>query len=429
MIIMWMSLGLVSVTLLFGHSMYFEYRSADNRLAEVQAKQAINGAVRYLSYLANSAENKGDLPILEQVALEQVPIDEAWYWLLGRDLQDSGSALPTFGLVDETGKLNLNAVTTEVLEALPNMTPEFAAAIVDWRDEDSELSDYGAESETYLLMDPPYECKNAPFETVEELFLLSGASEELLLGEDTNRNGILDPNENDGDQSLPLDNRDGRLDTGLLEYFTVYSRESTLATDGEERVNVNDDNEGLEAVLSEILGSDRASEIGAAGGDFENMLDYYRASGMTADEFAKVDGELTVYEEPPFGLVNINTASRAVLAALPGIGEDNVDAVLGQRASLGGIQTSLAWITDVLDEADLAQLGEYITGNSYQLTADVVAVGRNGRGYRRESFVIDTSNELAEVRHRKDLSRLGWALGPAARLNLMQLLEEQSRRQ
>lgn len=429
MIIMWMSLGLVSVTLLFGHSMYFEYRSADNRLAEVQAKQAINGAARYLSYLANSAENKGDLPILEQVALEQVPIDEAWYWLLGRDLQDSGSALPTFGLVDETGKLNLNAVTTEVLEALPNMTPEFAAAIVDWRDEDSELSDYGAESETYLLMDPPYECKNAPFETVEELFLLSGASEELLLGEDTNRNGILDPNENDGDQSLPLDNRDGRLDTGLLEYFTVYSRESTLATDGEERVNVNDDNEGLEAVLSEILGSDRASEIGAAGGDFENMLDYYRASGMTADEFAKVDGELTVYEEPPFGLVNINTASRAVLAALPGIGEDNVDAVLGQRASLGGIQTSLAWITDVLDEADLAQLGEYITGNSYQLTADVVAVGRNGRGYRRESFVIDTSNELAEVRHRKDLSRLGWALGPAARLNLMQLLEEQSRRQ
>ena len=358
-----------------------------------------------------------------------MPIDEAWYWLLGRDLQDSGSALPTFGLVDETGKLHLNAVTTEVLEALPNMTPEFAAAIVDWRDEDSELSDYGAESETYLLMDPPYECKNAPFETVEELFLLSGASEELLLGEDTNRNGILDPNENDGDQSLPLDNRDGRLDTGLLEYFTVYSRESTLATDGEERVNVNDDNEGLEAVLSEILGSDRASEIGAAGGDFENMLDYYRASGMTADEFAKVDGELTVYEEPPFGLVTINTASRAVLAALPGIGEDNVDAVLGQRASLGGIQTSLAWITDVLDEADLAQLGEYITGNSYQLTADVVAVGRNGRGYRRESFVIDTSNELAEVRHRKDLSRLGWALGPAARLNLMQLLEEQSRRQ
>ena len=58
MIIMWMSLGLVSVTLLFGHSMYFEYRSADNRLAEVQAKQAINGAVRYLSYLPTTRKIK-----------------------------------------------------------------------------------------------------------------------------------------------------------------------------------------------------------------------------------------------------------------------------------------------------------------------------------------------------------------------------------
>lgn len=37
-------------------------------------------------------------------------------------------------------------------------------------------------------------------------------------------NGILDPNEDDGDDSLPEDNRNGVLD-GLLEYVTVYSKE------------------------------------------------------------------------------------------------------------------------------------------------------------------------------------------------------------
>jgi len=55
---------------------------------------------------------------------------------------------------------------------------------------------------------------------------------EILYGEDTNLNGVLDPNENDGDVSLPTDNRDGRLDAGLLEYVTVYTRQPNTGSDG-----------------------------------------------------------------------------------------------------------------------------------------------------------------------------------------------------
>ncbi len=39
-------------------------------------------------------------------------------------------------------------------------------------------------------------CKCEPFETVDELRLLYGADMDTLLGEDANRNGILDPSEN-----------------------------------------------------------------------------------------------------------------------------------------------------------------------------------------------------------------------------------------
>jgi DNA uptake protein ComE-like DNA-binding protein len=41
-----------------------------------------------------------------------------------------------------------------MLEFLPGMTPALAAAIVDWRDADSELTMNGAEDETYQRLNP-----------------------------------------------------------------------------------------------------------------------------------------------------------------------------------------------------------------------------------------------------------------------------------
>ena len=43
------------------------------------------------------------------------------------------STEPYFGLIDEGSKLNLNTVNTNVLSYLPNMTMDFANAIMDWR--------------------------------------------------------------------------------------------------------------------------------------------------------------------------------------------------------------------------------------------------------------------------------------------------------
>ena len=35
------------------------------------------------------------------------------------------------------------------------------------------------------------------------MLLIKGVTADLLLGEDTNANGLLDPEENDGDENLP----------------------------------------------------------------------------------------------------------------------------------------------------------------------------------------------------------------------------------
>jgi DNA uptake protein ComE-like DNA-binding protein len=360
--------------------------------------------------------------------------------LIGRDTNtwQNGPDRLTFGLVDEASKLNLNTATMDMLQALPNMTAELAANIVAWRQSTNDASVGGAQSETYLRLQPPYLCKNAPFETVDELRLVYGLNLELLYGEDANLNGLLDPNETDGENLPPLDNRDSRLDPGLLEYATVYSREPTT------RTNVNNQQQ-LEALLTSVFDSTRASQIagqvraaqgggagtgggpGTGGGgpgatvtSFTSLLEFYLRSGMTAEEFAQIEASLTVTTNIQ-SLVNVNTASEAVLTTIPGIGTDKASAVVAYRQSNPSQANSIAWVADVLDR-DLTRVrlaGLYITAHSYQFTADVAAVGHYGRGYRRVKFVFDTSDGTPRIVYRQDLTHLGWALGKQGRADLL----------
>ena len=51
-IVLWIAFGLVSLALYFGHSMMFELRASDNRVASQSAEQIIDGAapVRKLNF-------------------------------------------------------------------------------------------------------------------------------------------------------------------------------------------------------------------------------------------------------------------------------------------------------------------------------------------------------------------------------------------
>ncbi len=415
-IVLWITSGLVSIALLFGYSMTLEYRAADNSLASMQAAQAVESAVRYVKYIITNAEEKGKLPDIDEYETKWVEMRESTFWLIGRSNGDAMNDALVSGLICESSKLNLNTATQEMLEGLPYMTAELAAAIIDWRDEDDDISTNGAESESYLMRSPAYECKNAPFETIEELHLLIGADWNILYGEDANRNGILDANENDGAESFPEDNRDGRLDCGILEYVTIYSSEPNKDSDGEERININgEDSQELITLLQEKLGEDAANDIqqklGAGQTEYQSILQFFVQSGMDADDFALIADRITISDESRKGLVNVNTAPQEVLACIPGIGTDNASSLVVYRQSNPESIDSVAWLTKVLDEQDAIEAGPYVTVNSYQFTADVVAVGHDGKGCQRSVFIIDASGEEPEIRYRKDMNRLGWALG------------------
>jgi type II secretory pathway component PulK len=152
----------------------------------------------------------------------------------------AGGQAYRFGVVDESGKINLNAlldldggkgdVGLQILMGLPNMTEDVANSILDWLDPDDTPRDNGAEVDYYSTLSPPYKCKNGPLDSLEELLLVKGVTPQLLYGNDKNRNGVLDKDEDDGS---------GQVDLGWQAYLTVYSREANVDPTGAARVYLN----------------------------------------------------------------------------------------------------------------------------------------------------------------------------------------------
>ncbi len=449
-IVLWISLGLVALTLYFANSMSTELHAADNRGSEAAARQALEGGIRYANYIITNYGLNGtlpDLPTLQQYKAEALPVGDASFWFIGRDNdnpQQPTLTTPYFALLDESSKLNLNTVTSAMLQSLPNMTPEIADAIVAWRSATSASTSSATTS--YAQLTPPRQNKGAPFQSADELRLVYGVTLDLFFGEDFNRNGVLDANENDGDASAPHDNQDGQLQPGFLEYVTTYSQLPATSASGSRRINLTTLNtaqtrqqllrmlqqRGITAqrvaqitnILNQRLGAIGNGRQGGGGGNnnpFTSVADFMIATSMTSDEFALVHTDLTVTTNAAgtqSGLVNVNTASQTVLACIPGIGTDNAAAVIAYRQQHPDQLTNFWWLTQVLTPAQVRQAGRYITDQTYQIAADIAAVANNGRGYCRERVVFDTSTGTARIVYRQDLTAYGWALGAQARTDL-----------
>jgi DNA uptake protein ComE-like DNA-binding protein len=453
--------------------MLFNLQAVDNYEAGVQADHAIEAAARYICfvltnlqlqvqssgtnmpgililpgtlqcYTTTSAQN----PYTQTYLTEEVPVGDAKFWLIGRDsggVSNVNSDVPMFGLVDEASKLNLNTATLAMLEALPNMTVEAASSILNWRTNATAAITGGAELE-YGMLNPPYTCKNAPFETVDELKLVLNVTTDMLYGADINLNGILDFNESSQNTPQTGVNLDNGLNAGILNYVTIYSQEPNIQADGTARINVNTASaggtggaggatggatggaSGLQTLLQNTFSAQRANQIiqraglSTSGGGpgpgsggttptFGSVLEFYVRSGMTADEFAQVADALTTTSATSVpGLVNVNTAPAPVLACVPGIGPDNAQTVVAYRQAHPDQLATVAWLTQALG-VTATNAGPYVTTKSYQFSADVAAVGHYGRGYRRTLFVFDMSGGLPKIIYRRDETQRSWALG------------------
>ena len=84
----------------------------------------------------------------------------------------------------------------------------------------------------------------------------------ILFGEDVNKNGILDPNEDDGEKSFPRDNQDGKLQRGWSAYLTLWGQERNVDAKGQPRIYLNDPEMGLlYGMIEKEFGTDWARFI------------------------------------------------------------------------------------------------------------------------------------------------------------------------
>ena len=404
---------LTGLTLVFARQMRVEALAAGNLFNSIQADAIVRGAAQHVR---NRLVSNSDPSTLDsEIQSEEVSLGEGRFWMLRPNPADERQF--AWGVADEASKLNINTATYDMLLALPGMTPELAASIVDWRDPDDNVTQgLGAENSYYLLLPEPYACKNGPFETLDELLLVKGATKETLFGVDANRNGVVD--ETEAARSGPLAGLNGQAQCGVCKYLTCYSAESNTTQAGRTRTFVGDTNGGtlnsIRSLLSRSLPENRVGVILAnlrRSAPATNVLDFYVKAGLTTDEFKPLADQITTNRGATIrGRINVNTASREVLRCLPGMEDADVDLILAKRAGNGADRSNLAWIAAALAPAKAARIGGLITTRSFQYLADVVGVSGNGRSFKRIQYLFDLRTSPARVLHSKDLTYLGWPL-------------------
>jgi type II secretory pathway component PulK len=207
-ITLWVALILSVIALDLAYSTRLEMRTGAYHAEHVQARElARAGLERALAHMA-VADNRQFQSALRLEDNSWTPAQTTgpavWAENIIEDADRAPAGMLAVEIVNESGKLDINAVDRPTLERLLLLlgfeAPEqFAGAILALRDSRPD----------------------AAFLCLDELLNIPGVDTTMIYGEDMNNNGLLDIAENDGEQSEPPDNRDGALDTGLAAHVTT----------------------------------------------------------------------------------------------------------------------------------------------------------------------------------------------------------------
>jgi type II secretory pathway component PulK len=331
-----------------------ETRSSGAFLKDTQAYFIAKGAVNYAAAALQEGTNGGTVP----PQLSAPPETDANGWT------QLGDGWYKIELLDTTSRVNINTATLDSISHLPGLlNTNIPACIVDWRDEDDTptagQAGTGAESDYYQALNPPYSAKNQPFDTVEELLLVSGLTPSILYGApgaDPDTSGIQQnpaspagvsrqgggqggggQGGGGGGQGQPEDPAGPPVDTSgsiipLSELVTTYSKELNVDAEGVKRVNVASANEealqtaGFPPQIAQRIVETRQQTPIASVADLLNI------PGVTRQIMQQVGDKLTVTDEQfRTGVININSASDEAMATIPGVDATVYNAVIEAR--------------------------------------------------------------------------------------------------
>ncbi len=348
--------------------------------------------------------------------------------------EDGGGVV--YGISDEESRLNVNAATPEELTKLNGLTTDIAAAILAWRGEPGSNS-MGANVDYYASLQPPYQPRNGPFQTVRELLMVRGVSPDLLFGNDPRQNGFLPAADNDEENPAGADNLPADADGGWASTLTVDSSDANVNAAGADRVNIQTaDETSLSAVngitpetaraivqfrnqnqfqsIADLLDvtppQNQNGQAGTSGAVSSGQPDPLAGAGSGSrviDEtlLMEIADDLTATSDRnQAGLINPNTASLETLLCLPGMDRELAQAIISFARSQGSF-SNIAWLLKVpgMDRQLFKQIAPFVTTRSE--TFRILSEGRiksTGTSQRIQVTVRVSQSDVTTLSYRED---------------------------
>lgn len=189
-ITIWIITILVIVAFEFSSAMRIESYSVKNYQEEAQLYALACGAYERAIWELSCRHD----PFLRQkkrdLIREETPAEKKEWLIDGRPYTFSlGPGTCQVRIYGEAGKVNINLASQKTLHQIATCLglegedrDILVDSILDWRDPNDFYRPQGAENEYYRALKEPYDCKNGPLDTIEELLLVRGVSKELFWG-------------------------------------------------------------------------------------------------------------------------------------------------------------------------------------------------------------------------------------------------------
>ena len=168
----------------------FAGRFRDRAIGEYLGKAAAKAAVEVVTEdkISTFSALNGPWSNNEAVFKEKAAGAGAFSISYEFDPNGQGQMETRYGLIDEERKININKVPQKVLKnffmtvatADEEKADELSACVVDWRSAGEVALQNGAKSAYYMSLDPPYPCKDAEFQSLDELLQVKGMTREIF---------------------------------------------------------------------------------------------------------------------------------------------------------------------------------------------------------------------------------------------------------
>jgi len=388
--VMWVIVLLTVIMTTVAHTSRLDTRislaSAERMRCKWGSRAGVETAIAVLNddFATNYSDSFDDLWASNPADFNDVPLDGCSF---------------TVEVTDEAGKLNINTATEKQLMQLPNMTEEIADSILDWRDEDDDIREGGAEAGYYVNQLYGYLIRNGNFKTMRELLLVKGVMPVLLYG-------------GSGDEIV-------EASAGWIHYLTCYSYEKNEDAEGGSRININKANENRLRRALDISRSYAKWIVDNRKNGFKGIgelisdnspeapkknsksRDSDQAEPLDMETFFRIADKITVTDEELIpGKVNVNTAPAVVLLALFEGNEQVAADVIAYRSGL----------TDgMADIGDLGQVKSFAKKNIARNFIDrlttrssVFTINSTARAYatgavRKVEAVVDRDKSPAQI--------------------------------